>query len=393
MALSLAALASLAGLAGATGTANGTGSGTGAGAGAGAGASATSQDGSGGVLWLCRPGRRPDPCAASRRATSVSGTGAVTHQRGAPAGRRPVDCFYVYPTVSTQDRPNATITVDPQEVGIAEAQASRFSQDCRVYAPVYPQGTIEGLGSATRSHEQEVAYAGLLRAWHDYLDRYNHGRRFVLIGHSQGAVILTNLVQHEIDGNRALRRRMVSAILLGGNVLVRAGARTGGDFAHVPTCDRASETGCVVAYSTYMGNPPADGLFGRVGQGAPSLASAPSGVPLEVACVSPSALLGRGDALDAYFPTAGSTAEHDLSWWPQFEEPTQWVRYPGLYTAQCRHADGAHWLDVAVHQGVVTRPVVSAFPSATWGLHVNDVNLELGDLVALVHREIAASRR
>ncbi len=60
-----------------------------------------------------------------------------------PAKNPPIDCFYVYPTVSGQPGPNADLTIDPEETAVAETQASRFSQVCRVYAPMYPQLTVE----------------------------------------------------------------------------------------------------------------------------------------------------------------------------------------------------------------------------------------------------------
>ncbi len=64
--------------------------------------------------------------------------------------------------------------------------------------------------------------------------KYNHGRGFVLVGHSQGADVLRLLMARKIDRNAAVRRRLVSAILLGGNVLVKAGKKIGGDFQHIP---------------------------------------------------------------------------------------------------------------------------------------------------------------
>ncbi|HTN79059.1 MAG TPA: DUF3089 domain-containing protein, partial [Acidimicrobiales bacterium] len=60
---------------------------------------------------------------------------------------KPVDCFYVYPTVSTQAGPNADLTIEPAEKTVAEAQASRFSSVCNVWAPMYRQVTLSSLGS------------------------------------------------------------------------------------------------------------------------------------------------------------------------------------------------------------------------------------------------------
>jgi hypothetical protein len=344
-----------------------------------------------GVVWLCRPGATPDPCTDPLDATSVDGNGHTSAVAASKAASPKIDCFYVYPTVSTEPGPNANLTVQPQETGVAIAQASRFSQVCRVFAPMYPQGTLSDIGTTPADTEEMTAYDGLLTAWDYYIHYLNDGRGFVIIGHSQGAEVLTKLVQQEIDPNPTLRKRLVSAILLGGNVLVKAGQRTGGYFKHIPTCDSATETGCVIAYSTFYQEPPSDSRFGRAdeGPGAVIATKPPAGTPVQVACVDPAKLLGHS-ALDGYFPTESSPAESALNWWPPFDYPTTWVTFPGLYSGACMNKGGAQWLQVTVHQGSVTRPTVSETLGPTWGLHLDDVNLLLGDLVTVATKEAHA---
>jgi hypothetical protein len=351
------------------------------------------------VVWLCRPGFAPDPCTYSLDATSVDGEGHSSLVKPSSAENSKIDCFYVYPTVSLESPPNANLTIQPQETGVAIAQASPFSQVCRVFAPMYPQGTLTEIRSSTSpssttasstspDQAEMTAYQGLLKAWDYYINDLNDGRPFVLIGHSQGAEVLTKLVQTQIDPNSKLRGRMISAILLGANVLVKAGERTGGYFEHIPTCDSASETSCVIAYSSFYEEPPSDSRFGRAeeGPGARISTPPPSGTPVEVACVNPAALLGQS-ALNNYFPTQSSPAETALEWWPPVSEPTPWVTYPGLYSAKCMNAGGAQWLNITVNQGPVARPVVHEDLGPTWGLHLDDVNLAVGDLVTIVRTE------
>ena len=217
------------------------------------------------TVWLCRPGQTPDPCATSRAATAVTGSGAtgVVRSPVSPSARR-FDCFYVYPTVSTEPGTNADLTIQPAERAAAVVQASRFSQRCTVWAPMYRQVTVAGLG---RGGSGAVAYTSLLAAWKDYLAHDNHGRPIVFIGHSQGAAMLIKLLQTQIDPSPSLRRRMVSAILLGGNVQVPPGQVVGGTFRNIPACSVAAQTRCVIAYSSFGSPPPANSLFGRAGQG------------------------------------------------------------------------------------------------------------------------------
>ncbi len=66
-----------------------------------------------------------------------------------------------------------------------------------------------------------------------------------------------------------------------------------------------------------------------------------------------------------------------------------WVTYPGLYTGACESAAGATWLQITARTGD-SRPVVTPTLGPTWGLHLDDVNLALGNLVNDVMAEEAA---
>ena len=215
------------------------------------------------TTWLCRPGIANDPCTPSLSTTRLTPTGRVLGVDRVSRVRNPkIDCFYVYPTVSQQTTPNANLTIDPAERSVAIAQASRFSQVCRVFAPMYRQITIAGLNS-TNATPGKIAFQDVLSAWNDYLARYNDGRGVVLIGHSQGSFHLRQLISKYIDANASVRDRIVSAILLGGNVIVPSGKDVGGDFAHLGACHSASDVGCVIAFSTFDHTPPPNSLFGR----------------------------------------------------------------------------------------------------------------------------------
>jgi hypothetical protein len=342
------------------------------------------------TVWLCRPGLADNPCESDLTTTVVAADGSGTVEEAAPAKDPPIDCFYVYPTVSTQATINATLDIDPEETAIAIQQAARFSQVCKVYAPMYRQATVKAIltpGGFTTA-ARDLAYGDVLSAWQDYMAHYNNDRGVVLIGHSQGAVMLTRLITSEIDPNPDLRGRLVSALLLGGNVAVAAGQDAGGDFQDVPACRSTDQTGCVVAYSSFNEPPPADSGFGRVGTGPRS--GEQTGGNLQILCVNPASLSGGTGPLQAYFPTTSSGA------WPVGQIPaglptTPWVAYPGLYTAHCESSGGANWLQVdTTNVPGDQRPVVGTPLGPTWGLHLADVNLALGNLVDLVRQQTAA---
>jgi hypothetical protein len=342
------------------------------------------------TVWLCRPGLKSNPCGRSLTSTVVQADGSQTGERARRQRRPRIDCFYVYPTVSGQDRINATKTAEPEQRSVAEQQAARFSQRCRVFAPVYRQLTLRAIGGEISAAAARRAYRDVRSAWRDYLRNHNRGRGVVLVGHSQGAYLLRQLIRAEIDRRPNVRRRLVSALLMGGNVLVKKGRDSGGDFRNIRACRAPRQTGCVVAYSAFYGTPPAMARFGRATDRFEIDADPATE---EVLCTNPAALGGGSGKLDPYFSTApfagplGAVIDAAPA-----SVATRWVSVPGLYRARCRRENGAGWLGVTPMPGD-PRPVLTERIGADWGLHLYDVNLALGDLVELVGRQAAAYGR
>jgi hypothetical protein len=354
-------------------------------------ASATPAQESSQTVWLCRPGLAENPCESDLTATVVQPNGQQSVDHAKPATRPRVDCFYVYPTVSAQPSTNADLTVDPEETAIAALQASRFSQVCQVFAPMYPQTTLAALsrtGGRPTPEQDATAYPGVLSAWRDYLTHDNHGRGVVFIGHSQGARMLTKLLQTEIDPNPKLRRRLVSAVLLGGHVTVTAGRDTGGSFQHIPACRSRRQTGCVVAYSSFAQPPPADSLFGRVDAYVRALSGRSENVNLQVLCVNPASPGGRTGQLESYSRTTPFPGPLGPAFGPPPPAATPWVEYPHLYTAKCKTANGATWLQI-IDTGTPSDQRERVRDAPGYGLHVADVNIALGNLLDLVHTQAA----
>jgi hypothetical protein len=342
-----------------------------------------------GVVWLCRSGVLPDPCVQSVDVTSVSSTGALQVVDHSNAVSPKFDCFYVYPTVSTQTTDNANLKVQAGEIGAAISQASPFSQVCRVYAPMYKQRTeislLEGLGADQAANN--IAYQSLLLGWRDYLAHYNDGRPVIFIGHSQGAAMLIRLLESQIDTHPALRALVVSVVILGGNVQVPTGKTVGAAFKHLPLCKSANETGCVIAYSSFPTQPPSDSEFGIPGQGVSLQSDQRTTKGVRVACVNPASLSGGVADLSPWFLTS-TVSLTNLS------VSTEWVTFPGLYTASCESHGTTTWLQVTdVAQAGDVRPAVSELLGPAWGYHQYDVNLALGNLVSDVQLQEATYLR
>jgi hypothetical protein len=330
------------------------------------------------TTWLCRPGlaAADNPCVGDLTTTVVAADGTRTVRQARSDPRAPIDCFYVYPTVSGAPGTNAPLAPEPAVTGVARFQASPFSRVCRVFAPLYRQITSAGWAAARRDPSVfRTAYRDVRAAWREYLRRHNRGRGVVLIGHSQGTAMLRRLVHDEIDRRARARRRLVSGLLIGGNVLVRRGRDAGGDFRHVRACERRAQAGCVVAYSTYDDTPPPTASFPRAGDPMSRIIGLPGGERAQVLCTNPAAL-GSGAEAPLRTLSAGS--------------PTPWAEYPGLYAARCRTQGDATWLHVrsspADPRGAARFPV--GRPER--GLHLFDVHLALGDLVGLVRVQAKA---
>jgi hypothetical protein len=330
----------------------------------------------GNTLWLCRPGQPNNPCDINLDATVVQPGGGTSREVFHPAQSPKVDCFYVYPTVSAAKTTLAPMAVTPELVTTVRVQAARFASVCRLFAPVYRQITVRGLLQRASPAEQATVYGDVLSAWNDYLAHDNDGRGVVLLGHSQGSFSLTALLANEIEKKPDELRRLVSALLIGGQVNVPPGKDVGGSFARTPACRRADQTACVVAFNSFGSEPPADSRF----------AHAPAG--RQVLCVNPAALAGGAADTRNYFATSvlgGFFAP------PPGGFDTAFASYPGAIRAQCEARDGASWLNISVQPvpGASAPQLVPAL-GPTWGLHTYDMNVAMGNLIDLVARQGSA---
>jgi len=168
--------------------------------------------------WICRPGRT-DACTVNLDATVIAEDGSMTRENYHADADPPIDCFYVYPTVSHQPTGNADLSIDGDLTFVVSQQFARFGARCRLFAPVYRQVTVPALIAIFSGKPMpmsfDLAYNDVRAAWQSYLANDNDGRGFVLVGHSQGTGMLARLVREEIDG-KPIQSQLVSALLLGG---------------------------------------------------------------------------------------------------------------------------------------------------------------------------------
>lgn len=358
-------------------------------------ASTEKTDYSDGKTWLCRPGRQ-DACAIDLTTTVIAADGTFKRETFAADPKAPIDCFYVYPTVSTDPGVNSDLTADPAELNVVATQFARFASKCRPFAPLYRQVTLAGLRAAMAKGaptlDRGVGYDDVVNAWNYYLQHDNQGRGVVLVGHSQGSFVLGELIRQEIDG-KPIQSRLVSAILMGATFAVPKGRDVGGTFKNIPVCRSNTQVGCVISFASFRSTipPPVNTLFGR----------APSAEQVAI-CTNPAALGGGSGQLHAYL-TAGPRSivgQAPPTAWvtPEKKVETPYVSVPGLLTAQCSTNENATFLEVTVH-GNPSDPRTDDISGdlgvppnvqANWGLHLIDANLAIGNLVDIVGQEAKA---
>jgi hypothetical protein len=346
------------------------------------------------ATWLCRPGRA-DACAAPLATTAVAANGSTSVGGIAAATAPATDCFYVYPTVSTDPTGNSDMVQDRAETSVAVAQFAAFRSVCRTFAPLYRQVTLAALRDAMLGRpttaDRTMGYRDVSAAWADYLARDNSGRGVVLIGHSQGSAVLKALIQNEIEG-KPIAGRIIAAYLLGTNVLVPAGKAVGGDFKTMPVCTTAMATGCVVTYVSFRDGaaPPANSRFGRT-----------EAAGMEVACTNPAAIAGGRGALKPMLPTSSAIVDNaavQAEWATGVTVATPFVALPGLLSAECVRAAGAHVLAIRTDADsadprtdrINGDVVVGGQVLPDWGLHLVDVNAAMGNLTDLAATQSAA---
>lgn len=339
--------------------------------------------------WLCRPDRSPDPCATSDlRATELDGehAGAIVPHTPDPAPK--ADCFYVYPTVDLDlvPRIHEDLRDTSRELATTRAQAMRFTEACALWVPLYRQVT---LGTWLQPREERerllaIAFEDVERAFSEYLAQAPPSRPIVLIGHSQGAEMVVRLLRRFFDHDEAMRRRLLLAMPIGGEVEVPVGKTSGGTLTSIPVCTQPLQTGCIVAYRTHFAKEPVD----------PSRWAPKAG--LETVCVDPSALDRETprspDLLSrAFFGVEGPFRPYlrHVS-----DVTTPFVELRDVYEARCVHLEtGYGYLAVDDHGRGPIDLASPFFRIGKLGLHVLDLQFTQGDLVDLVARRVAVIGR
>jgi hypothetical protein len=343
--------------------------------------------------WICLPGRA-DTCSTPLATTALGANGYGSTGRSTVAKDPPFDCFYVYPTVSQDQGLNSDLNVS-EEIGATQSQFARFASVCRPFVPIYRQMTLAAVATASAGGDVTragtIAYSDIANAWRTYLAKYNHGRPFVLVGHSQGSLMLQELIKHEIDG-KPVAKQMVRAIIPGFDVLVPQGKLVGGTFKSTPLCSRPGETGCVMSWVSFRegSQPPEGAMFGW----------APPG--MTVGCTNPAAPgSAKWEPLDSYWFTRSSypVIGGPVQWSSEGAAPSSYVRVDGLVAARCVNDGRRGYLAVRTIATPGSKRTdripgevgIGGIFLPGWGMHLADMSIAQGDLIREI-RDVSTKR-
>ena len=336
--------------------------------------------------WLCHPDKASDACEIDLTTTEISADGSTRILPFAPAAEPEFDCFYIYPTVSFDVTPNSDMIAGPEELSVIANQFARYGEACRLFAPMYRQTTLlelqKQMTTGQTTADDAMRYADVIDSWNTYLANENDGRGVVVIGHSQGASMIYQMLENDIVGSSA-QDKLIAVHAIGYETAIdpETGLASG-----LPVCTSGSQAGCLVSFASFREPTPpsADSFFGKNQDGKRAV------------CTNPARLdNGNGD-LKAFMPrqSLGRLKPNDYG----ISVDTPFVSLPGLLTAACKANDTHDWLAVSIHADPAD-PRADDIPGdlvfdgkvvADWGLHLVDMNLAMGNLVELAKAEGAA---
>jgi hypothetical protein len=269
-----------------------------------------------------------------------------------------VDVFYIYPTTFRSNDAwvqdiNDKMTNDWTDMSVIARQAAIFNACCKVYAPRYRQAMLGAIESADGRKAFALAYEDVKKAFAYYLDHDHNGRPFILVGHSQGAFHLNNLLKDVVDQS-PLHERMVAAYEIGIGVPMGTFGRS---LKNIVACEHPDQTGCVLSWNTY----------GRTGDPSATLQRSQKRYTeqfntdegKEQMCVNPL-------TFDLSMPDAPASANLGSLPGIPADGPLQAVK-PGLVGATCR--DGALFADIPTDPDFV----LNILPGQV--LHYHDMDL------------------
>jgi hypothetical protein len=198
-------------------------------------------------MWFARPGMPNNP--ARWQPPFANGTTAP------PQGARdvpPFAVFFVHPTSYLgRDRWNASLddnTARNRATIFIKGLASPFNKASEIWAPRYRQAAIGAFLTSSPDAQKalDLAYSDVSKAFDEFLAHVGPDTPIVLAGHSQGALLIDELLRKRIAGT-PLQARIAMAYPVGWPISVQHDLQALG----LPACTTPDQAGCIVTWSSF----------------------------------------------------------------------------------------------------------------------------------------------
>jgi Protein of unknown function (DUF3089) len=168
-----------------------------------------------------------------------------------------VDVFYLSDTAYQKPRPSApdigpinAPSMIKGDQAAYQRTATAFAPVANIYAPYYRQVDVMVQKSMTPAN-QVKAIGGIpttdaIAAFEYYIRNYNHGRPYILAGHSQGAAVLSHLLSTYMKVHPKVYARMIAAYIIGYPVTQNYLNQN----PFLKFAQGASDTGVIISFNT-----------------------------------------------------------------------------------------------------------------------------------------------
>lgn len=170
--------------------------------------------------------------------------------------KKKVDVFYLYP--SEYERASGGPIIGPvDDPGMMERaavafqrQATAFRTVANIYAPYYRQADAASR-AAMPQQEQVRVVAGAptidgIAAFKHFIKHFNHGRPFILVGHSLGSNVMANLLAEYMGTHPRVYKRMIAADVVGYSITPTYLAK----HPFLKFAKGANDTGVIASWNT-----------------------------------------------------------------------------------------------------------------------------------------------
>ncbi len=209
------------------------------------------------ILIIVFAGCKRDDESPYLETNLVTDYSVASHWLSLPVNLKQADVFYVYPTAwyKVDDHEPDICAVDHPMMmeGARQAfarQATAFEAAGNVYAPFYRQADAHYTLSLPEAQRWQVIRdypaKDVIAAFEYYLAHFNHGRPFILAGHSQGANVLLVLLSDYLGHHPDVYKRMIAAYVIGYPVTESYMASN----KHLKFAAGPDDTGVIISYNT-----------------------------------------------------------------------------------------------------------------------------------------------